>query len=304
MQKDTRVAEVQLGLLSEPAPKYGANAIPGELLTILCPLDNAKIKTALQGSTTAPLTTFPVEIWIHILLSADVRTLTTFRAVSHTARKLVDSIPQYKDIVRGFPNLLRAVLCTGVASWVSLSQLSEALLSTSCICCNRSGEYIHLLSCCRMCRACLLQEKRMRPLTLAEAREGYELPTRTLARIPQVHTIPGKYSRRPTPIGHRITLVDRPTLNRVAAKRPRKSDPGPRGTCSLAEHLPFMWALRTPWIDSRSHGTCWGYRCRPCARNGIPLHEERATYDRQSFLDHVQSCDHAQTEWTLFFPSQ
>ena len=304
MYSEPRISTVKLGLLSKPASKHSGNAIPGELLELLCPLDNDRVKTASPTSVIASLTTFPLEIWAHILLLADLETITTFRAVSHAARTLVDNIPRYRDIVAGFPNLLRAALCTRVASWLSVTELHHALFSTSCVNCKKSGEYIHLLSCCRICRHCLQGSKRMRPLTLAEARERYVLSPGTLALVPQILTIPGKYNRRPMPIGHRITLLDRATLCKMVEKQPPESGHSPRTIHSLAEHLPFMWALRTPWVDRKSNTAHWGYRCRPCAEHGSLLAEEPVTYDRQRFLEHVEACNPARNVWAAFSPSR
>lgn len=294
---DEQTTKVKLQLLSKPASQKRLDAIDRNLLETICPLDNGTIKASfIQGT----LPTFPVEIWLNVLLHADLQTLTTFRAVSSTARTLVDGLYQYKDILDHYPSLLRAALATRIASWLTLAQLHGAFTSESCFHCEHGGEYIYLLNCVRVCGVCLQKNRCVRPISSSTCSKLPFWPQLD-SKVPRLLTIPGKYGRRVSSIGNRLVLLDSTAVRKIA--RPSGSyQEFLKELAKEPEHLPYMCSIRSPWLNRKAKTTDWGYLCKTCINN--PFNSGlTAVHNRTGFLKHVEKCENAQAIWASFSSS-
>ena len=277
--------------------------IDRRVLKQLCPLNHKSIS---QKSSTSSLPVLPTEIWIMVLLAADIRTLTIFRDLSRAARDLVDSLLPYREIVTHFPDLLRAALCVGPAFSVSVAELGRAFRSHKCESCSRDGEYIYLLGCLRICKNCLLIGNVARPVTLSYARERFSVGHIGLVQLPRLLTITGNYGPRRQPIALRTLLVDNARVRSLAKKK------GPnvlkeitrlKVKMSQPELYPFTCSIRAPWYDDESGTIQWGYHCKPCIEHRTRSVIE-TTYQSEGFLNHVGHCDFARAVWASFSPSR
>ena len=294
-------SDFRISIFSEPASQR-SKAILGSSLESRIPLRySTGAKTSSRASTGPPLPIFPTEIWIHILTLADVMTLITFRKVSTTARSFTNSLIVYRDVADTYPNLLRVTVYTGVASWLSILDLRRALYSKKCdICTTKNGEYIYLLNGSRVCRECLMQSKRTRVIPLGKARERYTLMQQDLVYFPQVLTIPGAYGPEDATFETRLTLMNRRELHEIARKHSLKPPNLHVPKLGLLNKcLPFMCAIRAPWIERESKSAHWGFSCKPCIYDARYIDDDPRIFDRVEFLNHVESCDYARMAWRL-----
>lgn len=79
-----------------------------------CPLDNA-LKLLSPCHHRGALRHLPPEL-VHMVLSQlDIKTLTKFRCVDLQAREVVDTMPEYQNLMIQTPNLIRGVLSLNLA---------------------------------------------------------------------------------------------------------------------------------------------------------------------------------------------
>jgi hypothetical protein len=294
---DAQEAELKLALLSIPASKGNGGAIDHKNLKKLRPLE----KLSLQLVPSQGLNLFPPEIWIAILLRTDLKSLLVFRSVCRASRQLVESIRYYRNLVGHFPNLLRAVLLTRIASWLNLSQIHQALTTKSCEKCENFGEYIYLLKCKRYCGKHL---SRHRQFQMTEAFWDRIHRFRNYSHcLPRLSTIPGKYRFEETgtslvSIGA-VTFLDMDDVWRIMKKnhlmRSRRFimiyGPDKR-------FLPFACSIKAPWLNPMNNTLDWGCKCKFCPSN-IP---DSQIFSQDEFLRHVDSCADARTAWLSFSP--
>ena len=292
-------SDFRISILSEPASQR-SKAILGSSLESLIPLGyTTGAKTSPRARTSAPLPIFPAEIWIHILTLADVKTLMTLRNVNATARNFINSLTEYRDVADTYPNLLRVTVYTGVASWLSILNLRRALYSKKCdVCTTRNGEYVYLLNSSRVCRECLTQSGQTRVIPLGKARERYTLTEQDLVHFPQVLTIPGAYGPEDATLKTRLTLMNRRELHEIAQKHSLKPPHPILPKWGLLDKcLPFMCAIRAPWVEKDSKSIHWGFTCKPCVYDGQYIDDDPRIFDRVEFLSHVESCNNARMAW-------
>lgn len=69
----------------------------------------------------------PIEMMQNIFEGLHIQTLTNLRSVNRRAMSIVNSLPQYKEIVTHAPDVLRAMLSTKVAQHYELTRLYSEL---------------------------------------------------------------------------------------------------------------------------------------------------------------------------------
>lgn len=133
----------------------------------------------------------PPELIFQILVLLDVKSLFQFRRAHRQTLRLVDAIPDFKEIV-ATPYLLSAVLHLGALHF-SVHDLAVRLREQHC---SRSGPthlatFLHLLRCERLCYPCLVSCPEYAPMPAAEALRHRGSSTE-LRRIPHVTGHPGR----------------------------------------------------------------------------------------------------------------
>ncbi|KAI0546780.1 hypothetical protein F4679DRAFT_598432 [Xylaria curta] len=100
----------------------------------------------------------PLQVLTEILLALDVPTLIAFRRVNPRAMMVIDSIYQYRMVLKHYPNVVPTI--TGInATTFDFRALFETLFpivnATKCTMCNDLGDYIYSITCELVCFSCL-----------------------------------------------------------------------------------------------------------------------------------------------------
>jgi len=160
-------------------------------------------------STLGLIETLPPELYSEIFSYLDLQTLTDFRSVNRRAGLIVDSIPQYREVVTHFLKSLCAVVSTGLGTYLTLRVLHNALCSQTCVHCGDFGACVYLFTCSRVCFICLAVQEHCLPMTRMSAKEAYGLENRTIPTLPTLRTLPDSYSYVEKSCRKRVNRVDR-----------------------------------------------------------------------------------------------
>jgi len=124
-----------------------------------CPLDHGRHRL----SPTASLGEFnklPSEILWIIFSNLDISSLYKFRRVNQRAMMVIDSVPEYTDLITFAPNSIRGSFKTETADCITCKQLHRAVRKTLCEHmwgerkCNREGQLVCLETVERRCFLC------------------------------------------------------------------------------------------------------------------------------------------------------
>jgi hypothetical protein len=294
-----------------------------------CPLDNDQLrpdgrKTPSYLSNVGSLKTLPLEVVQLILNLLDLQCLTDFRAVSWSARALVDSVPKYNALIQHCPDALRALLSTRMAVYFSASQIFEALCTQDCAGCGLFGPFLDLFTARRYCITCVGNLDELLSMTAPSARKEFNLDLKTLRKIPTLLSIPGKYTEGEKKYRKRISLVRMLSASVAQSQRefnsvrnrprppPTRAPPQPSQAHShpvshqllqqfdghMEDPYRFMSMLRIPFLDRRTGDLDWGVSCQAC-RLG-PRDKRRGycnwnnLYSTSGYIEHFQKCELSQ----------
>ena len=287
----------------------------------LCPLDNGQPPPAPTHGLGTP-EQLPLELLQIILVSLDLKPLTDFRRVNRQARQVVDSIPQYNQIIQHAPISIRAILSIESGDWISCQTLYQKLCTDACDICGHFGGYLYLITCRRVCFLCFNVRSTYRPLLKVSAAREFGLRKEDFANLPQMRCLPGVYSPLGATYRRRFTFVDHDAarqagitlhgsveeMDRYAkqleAERLQKyPEPGLlRDSQRIRRNRPrdgfngfsvnaqrFLGVIRAPVIDARQGSTEWGVYCEGCKNHydNKPLHWRRL-YTRERFQRHIE----------------
>ena len=171
--------------------------------------DPAKQSSNWRRSTSlGRLDDLPLEI-LHATLA-----LLDFKSLSHVSRtcirgiEVVNSLPQYRDVMLHAPDALAALGKTRLIRHHPAAKVHLALLSANCTLCSRYGAFLYLPSCERCCYHCLWKNQSLWLMTVATAKKCFVLSAAGAKTLPVLRSVPsgqysvGKYSiSRLRPIG-------------------------------------------------------------------------------------------------------
>lgn len=163
-----------------------------KVTNITCPLDNGK-HFGLVSHGLGDLDKLPVELQSIILVQSDLQTLTDFRRVNRRAMEVVDALPEYRSIVQHSPASLRAILSVELGKFITCQKLYDTLCAANREGCRQPADFIYLLKCCRVCLRCLCWRIKYCPITTHDAVRLYAVPSRLLAELPTMRSIPGQF---------------------------------------------------------------------------------------------------------------
>ncbi|KAK1750745.1 hypothetical protein QBC47DRAFT_309173 [Echria macrotheca] len=167
-----------------------------------CPLDNGKY---LHPSRPAKyllgrIDKLPNELLPWLIRHMDIPAITRFRQVNRRAMAIVDSVPEYADILKACPNVLRAIISTEADAF-DLETLHTTLTTRKCQTCERFGDYLYLITCKRVCFLCA--SVRLEYFPVAASKADPNRPARAGKKVipghpdpdntPGILTIPGYY---------------------------------------------------------------------------------------------------------------
>lgn len=251
-----------------------------------CLLDNGRHTTPSQHSArqlVGALGLLPLELISEILLWLDVPILTSFRRVNHRAMELVDSLHQYRMILKHCPNVLRVISLN--ANFFACRVLFNALLTTKCSSCDRFGGYLYLITCCRVCYFCFTSNIDYFPLSAWLANKLTGLSRRDLKGLPHVLGLPGRYAVTAISSKGRIMLLDRQAVLLLAQEGNKQHQPIDYTT---REPRRFKSIISAPYFTHAGQRADWGLHCRRCERNTDDLNHFRHQFTRDGLLAHNQ----------------
>lgn len=183
------------------------------------PLDNSRVSTVSDTHISASLgklDTLPLELVHEVILALDIQSLTNLRAVSSTARALVNSNPAYRNVITHAPDAVRAYIATSLASSFNMAQLLDTLCAQFCALCNDFGGFLFLPNCIRCCWACLTQHPDLVPIPGGHARVIFGLTRPGAAKVPVMQSIPGLYKMR---LKSCNMIRNEPLVSKITARR-------------------------------------------------------------------------------------
>ncbi|KAI0197061.1 hypothetical protein EV127DRAFT_465703 [Xylaria flabelliformis] len=253
-----------------------------------CPLDNGRHSVRPRHSV-SQLDKLPLEILIEIFLALDLPTLTAFRRVNHRAMLLVDSIYQYRMVLKHVPNVLRDIVSINARAF-DCRTLYETLSSTKCATCDCFGGYLYLITCKRVCYMCFVYDLNYFPVSSRYAAQQTGLKLKELKRrLPYVSSLPGRYSFGGRMVKNRTLLFDR----RSMVKRLRHGHVHTSGETiqqldrKTSEPRRYMTIITAPYFTSSGQSADWGYFCERC-RPGTDIARLRAKFTRDGILEHIR----------------
>ncbi|KAH9884600.1 hypothetical protein F4778DRAFT_556881 [Xylariomycetidae sp. FL2044] len=254
-----------------------------------CPLDNGR-HVILPKTSAGQLDLLPPELIDEVLRMLDIPTLTTFRRVNQRAMHLVDSLPPYRRLWTSCRTILRAVVSINAASF-SCETLFQALTGEKCESCGLFGGYLYLITCKRVCYVCFTERKEYFPVSLTLAVRQAKVPKKALSHLPQVLSLPGRYTATAKLSKYRVTLVDRQALlhlSEVAETLNKRID------YTTSEPRRYMSIVASPRLHLRGQTAYWGLYCSLCRDNIEPSTYFRIQYSQHDILQHLK--DHHATQ--------
>jgi len=146
--------------------------------------------------STAPLgnlDVLPLELLHSIFSMLDLRTLSGITRTCLRGTVVVESLPEYRDLIRHAPQAMAALGSTRLLHYHSASTLHATLLSASCSSCGEYGAFLFLPTCERCCYECLWRNQSLWVIPISEARKCFDLSVASAKELPTMRSLPGKY---------------------------------------------------------------------------------------------------------------
>lgn len=260
--------------------------------------------TAVTSSRSRPhaqaglghLDSLPCEVLTEILLLLSIRGLSAFKQVNTSAVGFVDSLPRYSAIRRQYPDILRAAIGIRADSF-SCNTLYETLTTSGCATCSRSGNYIYLITCVRVCCFCFLSHRDYMPVSSTKAAKMTNLSIAAVKKqLPFIHSVPGRYGSGSRKYLSRKLLFDRQAVLRAGvAESGVYSHTEPVGDhfsftrADSQDPIRYMAVIVAPYMSSKTEPVDWGFYCHSCAeaQSKHPLTDFRNHYTATSITEHI-----------------
>ncbi|KXT08083.1 hypothetical protein AC579_10448 [Pseudocercospora musae] len=170
---------------------------------------NASATTSLGN-----LDKLPLELVHWILSMLDVQTLSRITRTCMRGIAVVESLLEYRDLVRYAPQAIAALGSTKLLHRYSAHALYTALRSASCWSCGDFGPFLFLPTCDRCCYECLSRNQSLWAIPCSEAQEAFDLCAASIKNLPLLHSLPGRYH-----VKHSVTSKRRLQLVSVRAAK-------------------------------------------------------------------------------------
>lgn len=100
-----------------------------------------------SNSSIGILDCLPLEILQWALNLLDFQSLSRVSHASLLAKRVVESLPSYRDLMEHAPQTLKALELTGLVHVHSAAALHDTLQSEACVSCGEYGAFLSLLTC-------------------------------------------------------------------------------------------------------------------------------------------------------------
>lgn len=158
-------------------------------------------------SSLGVLAILPVELLHELLEKLDFRSITRFSRASIRARRAVQSLPAYRDLMSHAPHALDVLRQTRMIRRHTASQLVAALRAEQCAICSAFGPYLYLPTCERVCWACLRRNQTLRAVPRKTASRVFGLSRKQVRQLPCMLTMAGTYGLTQKFYWYRYKLV-------------------------------------------------------------------------------------------------
>lgn len=253
----------------------------------------------------------PLELVSRICLELDIASLLRFRQTNARARQIVGVLHEYRTVTTHAINPFCALLRTGTARAVTLSDFYRLLCTQSCsLCGQRYGDLVHLPLWIRCCSSCLRRNSiGIRVATLNTVKRILTLSRKSLAELPKLTTLPGTYTMDERPCSSRVTIVS--TVSALSAYREEhagvEASEAMIKQLNTQQSLAFMACCTLPSFNLQTGQAQSGVSCAGCqvaveesitTFTGAWTGEVRdAVYSHAGFLKHFTYCEQAQLLW-------
>lgn len=241
------------------------------------------------------LESLPCEVLTEVLLHLHIRGLSVFKQVNHSAAGFVDSLPRFSVVRRQYPDILRAAIGIRADSF-SCNTLYETLTTHGCATCSRSGNFIYLISCKRVCYFCFTSHQDYIPVSSTRAARMTGLSVAVVKKqLPFISSIPGRYGSGARNYSSRKLLFDRQAVLRARAANGQNSHIGTDGDffslprADSQDPTRYMAVIIAPYVSSTTGLVDWGFHCHSCTlpRSNHPMTHFRNHYTAKSITEHI-----------------
>lgn len=209
---------------------------------------------------------------------------------SHGTASLVDTLPRYSVIRQHCPDIFCAAVGICAVSF-SCNTLYETLTTTSCSTCSRSGTYLYLITCKRVCFFCFTSHADYMPVSSTKAAKATNLTVKMVKKqLPYIYSIPGRYDFGGRRCASRSLLFD-PQAMLKARHTQRIQGGGPavealqHGACNDPRR--YMSIITAPYFGPSIHSVDWGFYSHSYTTAMRPPTDFRDHYTSQGILDHI-----------------
>ncbi|OAL57149.1 hypothetical protein IQ07DRAFT_652365 [Pyrenochaeta sp. DS3sAY3a] len=287
--------------------------------------DNVELPPSIIGNRTpkndlATLETLPLEIIQMILVDIDISTLMTFHQVNARAAQVIEGIPEYKVIASYAPKAIPAIVSAGLGHRISCVAFYHKLCTAHCENCGDFGGFIYLLTCTRVCHICLSHNDDYLPMLRNHAVLQFGITWSKIRTLPQMTSVPGRYTIHGYKRSQRITLVDSKAARDAAIARhgshaamtqylshrlqaeaqkyqiTRAFFGVARRRMALIDDLKdsnplrYMAVIRAPLWEKSTQTAQWGRHCKACLRPPNGLNKYLRQFSKESFEAHLNEC--------------
>ena len=267
------------------------------------------------SATIGHLEKLPMELKHLVMSQLDISSLFCFRRTNNAARRLVDSMPQYRAMCTHAPNAYRALLHTRLASRVTMTDFYQLLCGEKCNFCSSFGNLVHLPTWIRCCSTCLeMRSLELRVTALAIVKDLFRLSKSSIASLPKFKPLPGVYSLSKHCVQRRMCKWLVPAESVVSAYKAENL--GAELTPAMLDALylgDILWDFTAycsiPSYNPRMNQVDAGVSCAGCqvaaethtsmsnSQRLRVLEGRSMVYSKTSFLRHFTWCKEAQNLW-------
>ncbi|SPQ26040.1 891fd1c9-617d-4767-ab14-0078807203f2 [Thermothielavioides terrestris] len=238
----------------------------------------------------------PFEIVSLICLSLDVSTAFRFSHVSCTAREVLASIREFRQLRAHALECLCVLLRSGLAAHIGVSALYAALTTQNCSLCGSFGGFFFMPTATRCCLACVASAPTMRVGYLTRLADAVGVPAGELeGQLPVLRTLPAS-RRSVVTVRHALGSLREKGVGAGEAQAAASRWPD-----SLT--LRFQAATSLPWVDRVTGAAEASVSCKGCQlafeSDYSDDHLERRDrfYSRSGFVKHFAECGPAAKLW-------
>lgn len=142
------------------------------------------------------LNALPLEMLHRIFVMLDFASLSSIFRTCLRGAACVESLPEYRDLMRHAPKALAALGRTGLVRLHSAARIHDSLRSKDCESCGDFGPFLFLPTCKRCCYLCLQENQSFWTVPLSVAVECFQLSPSEAQALPQMRSIPGQYGAK------------------------------------------------------------------------------------------------------------